>query len=41
MFEARREMFGANRKDGARKIRGTSGDAIYAMRDLGKPLAGG
>jgi len=35
MHEARREYFGPKRKDGARKIRGTSEDRIWTMRDLG------
>ncbi len=37
MFEARRELFGPNRKDGARKIRGADGAGIWTMRDLGRP----
>ncbi len=40
VYELRRELFGPNRKDGARKIRGISGSGIYTMRDLGGPLAG-
>ncbi len=36
-FEARRELFGPKRKDGARKIRGADAAGIWTMRDLGKP----
>ena len=35
VFEARREMFGPKRRSGARKLRGTSEDRIWSMRDLG------
>jgi REP element-mobilizing transposase RayT len=34
---ARRELFGPKRKDGARKIRGTTEDGVWTMRDLGEP----
>ena len=34
---ARRELFGANRRDGARRIRGTQADWVWTMRDLGGP----
>ena len=37
MFEARRELFGPKRRDGARRVKGTSGDWIWTMRDLGGP----
>ncbi len=40
MFEARRELFGPNRKDGARKIRGADDAGIWTMRDLGRPEGG-
>ena len=36
---ARRGMFGARRKDGARRIRGTQADWVWTMRDLGGPVA--
>jgi hypothetical protein len=39
VFEARRERFGPKRKDGARKIRGTSQEGVWTMRDLGRPVA--
>ena len=35
VYALRREMFGPKRKDGARKIRGTTEDGIWTMRDLG------
>ena len=37
VYALRREMFGPKRKDGARKIRGTAGDELWTMRDLGEP----
>jgi REP element-mobilizing transposase RayT len=35
-----RELFGAKRRDGARRIRGTQGTGVWTMRDLGPPQTG-
>ena len=34
VFEANRERFGVNRKDGARRLRGIESGSLYSMRDL-------